>query len=68
VDDQDVTFTKILLRKPKNQFGIKQLISLKVEQLVKTILLISYIIWSREGTGTAPSNVDGVLASHRGDF
>jgi hypothetical protein len=57
-----ITFTKIPVGGPKINFLIKLLISLKAKQFSKRCYWLYYLVL-REGTGTAPSNVDGVLAS-----
>ena len=72
-DDQDVTFTKIAVggTQPSiysylNSATFPKLLSRDVK--LHDITYKLYYLVLREGTGTSPSNVDGVLASYKGDY
>ena len=68
-DDQDVTFTKIPVGGTQKSIFDQTTYQLKSKAVVlNDITYKLYYLVLREGTGTAPSNVDGVLASYRGDF
>ena len=72
-DDQDVTFTKIPAggTQPSvwsylNSTSFPKLLSREVK--LHDITYKVYYLVLREGTGEKPTNVDGVLASYRGDY
>jgi hypothetical protein len=72
-DDQDVVFTKIpdggtqpSIMSYKDKTTFPKLLSRDVK--LHDITYQLYYLVLREGTGTSPSSVDGVLASYRGDF
>ncbi|HRL71420.1 MAG TPA: FKBP-type peptidylprolyl isomerase [Flavobacterium sp.] len=72
-DDQDVTFTKIgaggtqpSIYSYLNSTTYPKLLSRDVKFHDITYKL--YYLVLREGTGTSPSNVDGVLAGYKGDY
>ena len=72
-DDQDVTISKITdaATQPSiysylNQTTFPKLLSRDVS--LHDITYKLYYLVLREGTGQAPCNVDGVLASYRGDY
>jgi hypothetical protein len=72
-DDQDVVFTKIpdggtqaSIMSYKDRTTFPKLLSRAVK--LHDITYKLYYLVLREGSGTSPSNVDGVLASYRGDF
>ena len=72
-DDQDVVFTKIpaggsqpSVMSYKNNSGFPKLLSRDV--VLHDITYKLYYLVLREGTGQSPCNVDGVLASYKGNF
>ncbi len=72
-DDQDVTFTKIpeggsqpSIWSYLNSATFPKLLSRDVA--LHDITYKMYYLVLREGTGTSPCNVDGVLASYRGQY
>jgi hypothetical protein len=72
-DDQDVVFTKIpdggtqpAIWSYKDNTGFPKLLSRDVNLHGITYKL--YYLLLREGVGQSPCNVDGVLASYRGDY
>jgi hypothetical protein len=72
-DDQDVVFTKIpaggnqpSIMSYKNNTTFPKLLSKDV--LLHDITYKLYYLVLREGTGSAPCNVDAVLTSYRGDY
>jgi hypothetical protein len=72
-DDQDVTFTKIpdggtqpSIWSYKDQTTFPKLLSKDVS--LHDITYKVYYLVLREGVGESPSNVDGVLASYRGNY
>lgn len=72
-DDQDVTFTKIptggtqpTVYSYLNSASFPKLLSKEVIQNSVTYKL--YYLVLRPGTGQSPCNVDGVLASYKGDY
>ena len=72
-DDQDVTFTKIPSGGTQssvwsylNSASFPKLLTRDVN--LHGIIYKVYYLVLREGTGEKPTNVDGVLASYRGDY
>ncbi|MBP2282803.1 hypothetical protein H4V97_001121 [Flavobacterium sp. CG_23.5] len=72
-DDQDVVFTKIpvggsqpSVMSYKNNTGFPKLLSKDV--VLNNITYNLYYLVLREGVGESPCNVDGVLASYKGNF
>ena len=72
-DDQDVVFTKIpdggtqpAIWSYKDNAGFPKLLSRDVN--LHDITYKLYYLVLREGVGQSPCNVDGVLASYRGDY
>ena len=71
VDDQNVTITKIDAGQPSiysylNATTFPKLLSRNVSQ--NNITYTLYYLVLREGIGTSPCNVDGVLTSYKGDY
>ncbi len=71
VDDQNVTITKIDAAQPsimsyKDADTYPKLLTKEVIQ--NNITYILYYLVLRPGVGDSPSNVDGVMASYRGDY
>jgi hypothetical protein len=69
VDDQDVTITKI--PEGGNQQSIWDQTNYELKSREVSLHDITYKVYYlvlREGTGVAPCNVDGVLASYKGDY
>ena len=68
-DDQDVTFTKI--PDGGTQKSIWDQTDYELKTRVVNLNDVNYNLYYlvlREGTGSSPSNVDGVLSSYRGDY
>ncbi|MGO4820943.1 MULTISPECIES: FKBP-type peptidyl-prolyl cis-trans isomerase [unclassified Flavobacterium] len=72
-DDQDVVFTKIptggqqpSIMSYKNSTTFPKLLSRDVK--FHDVMYKLYYLVLREGTGTSPTNVDGVLASYKGEY
>lgn len=69
VDDQDVTITKIPEGGTQKSIWDQTNYELKSREVsLHDITYKVYYLVLREGTGVAPCNVDGVLASYKGDY
>jgi hypothetical protein len=68
-DDQDVTITKIPTGGTQKSIWDQTTYELKSRNVIlHTITYKMYYLVLRTGTGTAPSNVDGVLTSYKGEY
>lgn len=68
-DDKDVTFTKIPDGGTQKSIWDQTDFELKSKEVsLNDVTYKVYYLVLRKGVGTAPSNVDGVLASYKGDY